>query len=105
MDKAGDPDCGILDIGHRRELDVAIELPKSPLEAVMSNEVLAEIYHRLAELIQAHRTTLVLRRYTWNGRTRDASFERNARFRGSDVASRKSFRETAPGCGRSIEAR
>ena len=59
VDEAGDPDCEIIDIGHRRELDVAIELPKSPLEAVMSNEVWEEIYHRLAELIQVHRTTLV----------------------------------------------
>ena len=59
VDEAGNPDCEIIDIGHRRELDLAIELPKSPLEAVMSNEVWEEIYHRLAELIQAHRTTLV----------------------------------------------
>ena len=59
VDEAGNPDSEIIDIGHRRELDVAIELPKSPLEAVMSNEVWEEIYHRLAELIQAHRTTLV----------------------------------------------
>src|SRR5262245_54276312 len=53
------PDCEIIDIGHRRELDLAIEIPKSPLEAVMSNEVWEEVYHRLSELIQAHRTTLV----------------------------------------------
>src|SRR5262245_4633786 len=59
VDEAGNPDCEIIDIGHRRELDLAIELPKSPLEAVMSSEVWEEIYHRLAELIQAHRTTLV----------------------------------------------
>ena len=59
VDEAGNPDSEIIDIGHRRELDLAIELPKSPLEAVMSNEVWEEIYHRLAELIQAHRTTLV----------------------------------------------
>src|SRR5438445_6234566 len=59
VDAAGNPDCEVIDIGHRRELDLAIELPKSPLEAVMSNEVWEEIYHRLAELIQAHRTTLV----------------------------------------------
>src|SRR5437867_3955640 len=59
VDAAGNPDCEIIDIGHRRELDVAIELPKSPLEAVMSNEVWEEIYYHLAELIQAHRTTLV----------------------------------------------
>jgi ATP-dependent helicase Lhr and Lhr-like helicase len=59
VDAAGNPDCAIIDIGHCRELDLAIELPKSPLEAVMSNEVWEEIYHRLAELIRAHRTTLV----------------------------------------------
>jgi ATP-dependent Lhr-like helicase len=59
VDEAGNPECEIIDIGHRRELDLAIELPKSPLEAVMSNEVWEEIYHHLAELIQAHRTTLV----------------------------------------------
>ena len=59
VDEAGKPDCEIIDIGHRCELDLAIEIPKSPLEAVMSNEVWKEVYHRLAELIQAHRTTLV----------------------------------------------
>src|SRR5438067_11570116 len=59
VDEAGIPDCEIIDIGHHRELDLAIELPGSPLEAVMSNEVWEEIYRRLAELIQAHRTTLV----------------------------------------------
>src|SRR5215467_1583351 len=59
VDEAVKPDCEIIDIGHRRELDLAIEIPKSPLEAVMSNEVWKEVYHRLAELIQAHSTTLV----------------------------------------------
>ena len=59
VDKAGNPNCEIIDIGHRRDLDLAIELPKSALEAVMSNEVWEEVYRRLAELIQAHRTTLV----------------------------------------------
>src|SRR4030095_11943064 len=47
------------DIGHRQNLDMAIELPTSALEAVMSNEVWEEVYRRLAELIEAHRTTLV----------------------------------------------
>ena len=59
VDQSGNADCAIIDIGHRRELDLAIEIPKSPLEAVMSNEIWEEVYHRLAELIQAHRTTLV----------------------------------------------
>ncbi len=49
----------IIDEGHRRHLDLALELPKSPLEAVMAGEVWTEIYDRLAELIRAHRTTLV----------------------------------------------
>src|SRR5206468_12052076 len=51
--------CAIIDTGHARAMDLEIELPGSPLEAVMSNEVWAEVYHRLADLIQAHRTTLV----------------------------------------------
>ena len=59
VDKAGNPDCKIVDIGHRRQLDLAIEVPNSPLDAVMSNEIWKEIYCRLAELIHAHRTTLV----------------------------------------------
>src|SRR5690349_20384118 len=49
----------IIDDGHRRALDLALELPGSPLEAVMSNEVWEEVYTRLADLIRAHRTTLV----------------------------------------------
>ncbi|HEX2464039.1 MAG TPA: helicase-related protein, partial [Thermoanaerobaculia bacterium] len=49
----------IVDLGHRRHIDLALELPASPLEAVMSNEVWEEIYDRIAELVRAHRTTLV----------------------------------------------
>src|SRR5438067_4903088 len=59
LDEAGNPRCAIIDSGHSRKMDLTIELPGSPLEAVMSNEVWAEIYHRLADLIEAHRTTLV----------------------------------------------
>jgi ATP-dependent Lhr-like helicase len=51
--------CAIVDEGHRRALDLQLELPKSTLEAVMSSEVWAEYYDRLAVLIRAHRTTLV----------------------------------------------
>jgi ATP-dependent Lhr-like helicase len=57
---AGDPaGCTIVDVGHRREMDLAVELPRSTLDAVMSNEVWEEYYDRLATLITAHRTTLV----------------------------------------------
>jgi ATP-dependent Lhr-like helicase len=51
--------CEIIDSGYARKMDLAIELPGSPLEAVMSNEVWLEVYQRLAELIETHRTTLV----------------------------------------------
>jgi ATP-dependent Lhr-like helicase len=53
------PACTVIDLGYRREMDLGIEVPGSPLEAVMSNEVWAEVYTRLAELVAAHRTTLV----------------------------------------------
>jgi ATP-dependent Lhr-like helicase len=53
------PDCIIVDTGLRRTLDVAIELPNAPLEGVMSGEVWGEIYARLVQLIEAHRTTLI----------------------------------------------
>jgi ATP-dependent Lhr-like helicase len=49
----------IIDTGHVRERDLALEVPRSPLEAVMANEVWDELYDRLAELITAHRTTLI----------------------------------------------
>ncbi len=52
-------DHSIIDVGHTRTMDLAIEMPRSPLEAVMSAEVWSEVYDRLAELINEHRTTLV----------------------------------------------
>jgi ATP-dependent Lhr-like helicase len=55
----GTPDCAIIDSGHVRRLDLAIELPGSPLQSVMSGETWDEVYDRLAELIRDHRTTLV----------------------------------------------
>jgi ATP-dependent helicase Lhr and Lhr-like helicase len=59
LDESGKPLCAIVDTGHARAMDLAIELPGSPLEAVMSNEVWAEVYQRLSGLIKEHRTTLV----------------------------------------------
>ena len=51
--------CTIVDRGHVRSLDLALELPAAPLEAVMSGETWTQVYDRLAELVTAHRTTLV----------------------------------------------
>ncbi|HVQ03555.1 MAG TPA: DEAD/DEAH box helicase, partial [Burkholderiaceae bacterium] len=52
-------EVAIIDAGHVRERDLALEMPRSPLTAVMANEVWAELYDRLAELIAQHRTTLI----------------------------------------------
>ncbi|HEV7984944.1 MAG TPA: DEAD/DEAH box helicase [Steroidobacteraceae bacterium] len=51
--------CVIVDRGHIRGRDLALLLPDSPLEAVMSNEVWENIYDHLAEQIRSHRTTLI----------------------------------------------
>lgn len=59
LDANGKPACAIIDSGHVRQRDLALALPTTPLEAVMSNETWGEVYDRLAELIHAHRTTLV----------------------------------------------
>ncbi len=54
-----DAECKIVDIGHQRELDLAVEVPPSPLGAVCSNEQWAEVDARLEELIKNHRSVLV----------------------------------------------
>jgi ATP-dependent Lhr-like helicase len=59
LDTDGTPRCTIIDSGHVRRLDLAIEVPNSPLESLMSNEVWEEIYDRIAQLIRQHKTTLV----------------------------------------------
>ncbi|HET8773805.1 MAG TPA: DEAD/DEAH box helicase [Thermoanaerobaculia bacterium] len=53
------PDCAIVDEGHRRAMDLALVLPRSPLDALMAAEVWNEYYDTLTELIAAHDTTLV----------------------------------------------
>jgi ATP-dependent Lhr-like helicase len=55
----GDREVELVDAGTFRTLDVAVEVPKSPLEAVCSHEVWEEIYERMAELIREHKTTLL----------------------------------------------
>src|SRR5436189_251030 len=55
----GQPQPTIVDAGHIRTLDLALEIPSSPLEAVMSAEVWEEVNSRIVELISQHRTTLV----------------------------------------------
>ena len=49
----------IIDEGHRREMDLGLEIPNSALSAVMAAEVWEEYYNRLQQLIDEHKTTLV----------------------------------------------
>src|SRR5579863_1408095 len=49
----------IIHVGHRRQMELAVEVPRDELGAVATNEMWAEIYDRVADLIRANRTTLV----------------------------------------------
>src|SRR5438105_5378483 len=52
-------DCAVVDAGTFRQLDLGVEVPPSALSTVCSHEQWQEIYERMAELIRAHRTTVV----------------------------------------------
>ncbi len=56
---ADDRACEIVDTGHTRQRDIRLELPASPLSAVMANEVWTEVYDRIAALVEEHCTTLI----------------------------------------------
>ncbi|MFN2524938.1 MAG: DEAD/DEAH box helicase, partial [Actinomycetota bacterium] len=55
----GSPRCAIVDVGHQRNLDLALELPDDELGAVASAEQMAMILDMIAEHVKQHRTTLV----------------------------------------------
>ena len=56
---SGRPSPVVVNIGHKRELDLALEIPASELGPVASNEMWDEIYDRISELVRQHRSTLV----------------------------------------------
>jgi len=49
----------IVNVGHKREMDLAVEVPASELGPVASNEMWGEMYDRIAALAQQHRSTLI----------------------------------------------
>lgn len=49
----------VIDAGHLRHLDLALEVPSSPLAPVCSHDTWKEIHERIASLVREHRTTLV----------------------------------------------
>src|ERR1700674_716526 len=56
---SGRPDPVIVDIGHKRKLDLGIEVSPMPLGPVASNELWDTVYDRLVALVNEHRSTLV----------------------------------------------
>ena len=56
---AGNADVAIIDEGHQRTIDLVLEIPRSEVETVMSNEVWEDYYNRLTRLITEHKTTLI----------------------------------------------
>ncbi|MEP7363168.1 MAG: DEAD/DEAH box helicase, partial [Acidobacteriota bacterium] len=53
------PGASVVNVGHRRAMDLSIEVPNDELGAVATSEMWAEIYDRIARHIAEHRTTLV----------------------------------------------
>lgn len=51
--------CEVVDIGYGKQRDLALELPPTPLAAVMSNDQWEQVYDRVAQLVRLHATTLV----------------------------------------------
>ncbi len=59
LKRDGTPKCAIVDVGHKRELDLSIEVPDQELGPITSHALWAEVYDRIVAQIQSHRTTLV----------------------------------------------
>ena len=55
----GRPDPVIVNIGHKRKLDLAVEIPATLLGPIATNEMWEEIYDRIVQLAEQHRSTLV----------------------------------------------
>ena len=55
----GQPDPVVVDVGHKRKMDLGVEVPPMPLGPVASNEMWDAVYDRLVELVKQHRSTLV----------------------------------------------
>ena len=53
------PNPVIVNVGHKRTLDLGVEVPSTELGPVASNEMWGEIYERIVQLVNAYRSTLV----------------------------------------------
>jgi ATP-dependent Lhr-like helicase len=55
----GSPRCTVVDEGHTRALDLALQLPAGEMEAVASGEQMADVLRQIADEVERHHTTLV----------------------------------------------
>ena len=55
----GGPDCAIVDVGHRRDWELAIHVPNDPLGPIAGHELWAEVYDAMVSLVEQHRSTLI----------------------------------------------
>ena len=95
----------IINHGHRRAMDLAVEVPQDELGPVASNEMWQEIYDRITALIQEHRTTLVFVNTRTAGRARHASSRRAAWRRRGARPSRQPVAQAAADCRREAQNR
>ena len=75
----------IIDVGHKREMDLAVEVPKDELSAVATNAIWADVYDRVAELVRQHRSTLVFVNTRRLAERVSHSLEERLRDLGADV--------------------
>ena len=88
--------CTIVDAGHRRAMDLGVEIPGAPLDAVMAHEVWEEYHDRLARAHPGASHDPRLREHATDGRAARAPLERSARRRRGHRASRQPVERDAP---------
>jgi ATP-dependent helicase Lhr and Lhr-like helicase len=55
----GTPDCTIIDVGHRRDMELRVEVPEQELGPIIRQDIWTAVYDKLVEQVKAHRTTLI----------------------------------------------
>jgi ATP-dependent helicase Lhr and Lhr-like helicase len=55
----GAPDCALVDVGHRRQMELRIEIPDDELGPIIRQDIWAAVYDKLVAQIRAHRTSLI----------------------------------------------
>jgi ATP-dependent Lhr-like helicase len=53
------PDPVVVNVGHKRAMDLGVEIPGQELGPVASNDLWDEVYDRITQLVEEHRSTLV----------------------------------------------